>query len=36
MASTVNEENGFSGVKALCRLWDQPEAIVRRGGPTRR
>jgi acetylornithine deacetylase len=30
MASTVNEENGFSGVKALCRLWDQPGSVVTR------
>ncbi|HEX4146121.1 MAG TPA: M20 family metallopeptidase [Pirellulales bacterium] len=30
MASTVNEENGFSGVKALCRLWEQPGSVVTR------
>ena len=30
MASTVNEENGFSGVKALCRMWDQPGSVVTR------
>jgi len=30
MASTVNEENGFTGVKALCRMWDQPGSVVSR------
>jgi acetylornithine deacetylase/succinyl-diaminopimelate desuccinylase-like protein len=30
MAATVNEENGFTGVKALCRSWDQPGGLLTR------
>ncbi|HTU25803.1 MAG TPA: M20/M25/M40 family metallo-hydrolase, partial [Pirellulales bacterium] len=30
MASTVNEENGFSGAKALCRMWEEPGSIIPR------
>ena len=30
MAATVNEEHGFSGVKALCRTWDHPGICFRR------
>ncbi len=30
MASTVNEEHGFSGIKALCHLWDEPGGFVAR------
>jgi acetylornithine deacetylase/succinyl-diaminopimelate desuccinylase-like protein len=30
MASTINEEYGFSGAKKLCELWDGPDAWIPR------